>query len=686
MVGLTALIFVINISLVKAPKETVVVDICDQPINKNTPLECLTPIPGCSDAPSNSSRACSNDMMDSFFYQAIAGANSKAAFYDLMDKYYMGDDGCSDNHYNDSSWGHKQSSSQAAYLFALKGYELQSGFNDYRKEQLKYIIQDAALECRFRENLICDEFTGYNSGTESCAEEYASYVALLAVIKNMYPELLDPLLDLSTDVNQLEEKYLNAALSPHSIDNLPAALAQEQIDYPSFPDPKVRLKVYKNGGESPVAAATTLIFLNNAVSTYVASGNPERIPPYYIDQNIIGLYQWIRSKSNSDDFSQTCHNSVGNLISCNDPGDLNAKAQNLPAGRLILNLFGNISTSPNEYDFIDFDLVKADGTRLLQSQSMIYDNYNYSLFGINDVAIAPLVNYSTGKPSQEFVAYVSGAGLYDWYYQDIPLEENCPHTFSSQYNYFPGEGNKLKIPAPESPDIRRCIGVYGINESSRFKTGPATAAVYLRNKPSSVTISPIETGIQSKANQLFTATAEDAAFYNWYHKDVPISSQCPKEYFEDDLQVLNGHSREAFTPPKKGEKRCLAVYAANSMSENAATVGPAVAEIILVEKGGPPNRLSLKPDKISISPGYSKTLSVSAENVSRFDWYAKDISESLECPDYYTEEDILKENGGNTMSIEPPSAGKRCVAVFATNDKNEWSGPVVTEVTVTRYL
>jgi len=248
-------------------------------------------------------------------------------------------------------WGNGWLSKFVANLLAVRGYELREQLTTEQNGQLNDVLTDAVRDDTFRLDTMCgvDWWNG-------CSEDFVSFLALIARVKNFYPEVVTRVgVD---ELNRLEQKYLFLTFSTVN--------GYYSLRYDTTEDgPHVVMR--NHGVHNAVYSGLLLIYLNHALESYSRVGNP--VPNYYKNPTILfavaDMFRWLQSVSTSDGLSYlvACRKVGGGVVSCSDQYTANAIPQIVPAGRLIANLFGDsLNVFPEgKYQYRVFDTTYTGG-------------------------------------------------------------------------------------------------------------------------------------------------------------------------------------------------------------------------------------------------------------------------------------------------------------------------------------
>jgi hypothetical protein len=301
---------------------------------------------------------------------------------------------------------------------------------------------------------------------------------------------------------------------------------------------------------------------------------------------------------------------------------------------------------------------------------------------------------------QSFVANAVGALRYDWYHLDIPVNDECPLMYTE--NKIQHGGVSEHYGPPMDTDTKRCVAVYASNrvEDGGDWTGPAIATVYLVEEPggapTNLRVNPTTANIQAGATQVFIASSDGGARYDWYDKVVRLQTTeevtkdaiaprttCPavdpaNNYSGYNRQVNAGQAMSYGPPADTNTMRCVVVYASDQVEPGGNWAEPVTAKVFLATAGGPPQNLTISPEGAELEEGEIQEFVANATGALRYDWYYSDVPFNDPCPSLYTENKI--QNGGISEQYGPPADAdtKRCVAVYASTsveDGGQWTGP-----------
>lgn len=247
-------------------------------------------------------------------------------------------------------WGNGWLSKFVASQLAVRGFELRLQLSDAQNNQVEDVLLDAVSEGTFQLDSDCG-INPYNT----CSEDFVSFVALIARVKNFYPNVVSRVG--VEELNRLEKKYLSLTLA---INNGYYSLSQEQTE------DGIHILASNHSGQSAVYSGILLIYLNHAIESYSRMKNP--VPNYYRESSILAsildMFSWLQSVSAPDGsyYLNNCLRS-GVLVSCGDVYTADAIPQVIPVGRLIRNLFGDSQEvfSPGKYSYQLFDTSYTGG-------------------------------------------------------------------------------------------------------------------------------------------------------------------------------------------------------------------------------------------------------------------------------------------------------------------------------------
>ncbi len=241
-------------------------------------------------------------------------------------------------------WGDGWLSKFVANLLAIRGWNCWSQLDQQQQSQLVDVMSDAINESTFR----LDQTCGLDSWN-SCSEDFVSMLALVARVKNFYPQVVERVG--INYLNNLEQKYLHLVFTTK---NGYYSLVREQtLD-------GVHTLTHNHGEQSAVYSGALMMYTNLAIESYSLAGN--RVPLYFISDNevvsnIRDMFSWMQTLSTSDGtvFLNNCMNYQGNLVSCGDLTVTSAIPQVITPGRFIHNLFGDGGFSAGMYEYRLFD-------------------------------------------------------------------------------------------------------------------------------------------------------------------------------------------------------------------------------------------------------------------------------------------------------------------------------------------
>ncbi|MCX7616106.1 MAG: hypothetical protein N2Z68_01805 [Patescibacteria group bacterium] len=252
-------------------------------------------------------------------------------------------------------WGNGWLSKFVASNLAINGYRFRDYLSSEQKEQLNTVLSDAVKLSTFRLDTTCG-IDPWNS----CSEDFVSFLALIARVKNFYPEVVSRVeKELGEDyfIN-VEKKFLELTFTD---ENGFYSLVREET---GLQDGVSYVLARNHGEQSAVYSALLLIYLNHALASYPLSGN--KIPSFYreskVVENIKSLFSWLQEVSSPDgnSFLGACQAYGKEIVACNDSKVANAIPKVLPAGRLIRNLVAagvlpKEVFKENKYHYLDFD-------------------------------------------------------------------------------------------------------------------------------------------------------------------------------------------------------------------------------------------------------------------------------------------------------------------------------------------
>ena len=270
-------------------------------------------------------------------------------------------------------WGNGWVAKFIANLLAVRGYEFRSELSEAQQQQLEDVLVDAVNESTFVIDLDCGDANTTLGKWNSCSEDFVSYLALVARVKNFYPNVVSRVG--INELNRIEQKYL---MLTFTVNNGYYSLVKDQ----TLDGEHVIMRNHR--GQSAVYTGLLLIYLNHALESYSRVGNP--VPYWYKDATFLNtisdMFKWLQSVSTSDGVSYltSCRYYSGGLVSCNDQFTAAAIPQIIPSGRLIKNLFGETMFSADKYSFLLFDdTYSAGNMNFGRKADYNFDNKEFSI-------------------------------------------------------------------------------------------------------------------------------------------------------------------------------------------------------------------------------------------------------------------------------------------------------------------
>ncbi len=244
-------------------------------------------------------------------------------------------------------WGKGWLAKHVVVVLLMRAYELRSALGPELAKGVDRLAVDALDEGTFR-------IDGCGVVGNSCAEDFASMLALAAIARNLFPAVVAALGD--TTLERIEKRYLALTLTTR---NRSFGLVREVSPI----DGREYVLVQNHGGQSAVYSAIVLTQLGNALHAYLAVGR--RVPGFYTEDqeltaNLRSMMAWLQTTALPDGsaFVSGClEYTSGQVGPCNDPAFANAAPTQLPGGRAVALLLGESALGAG-YRFTRF---AADG-------------------------------------------------------------------------------------------------------------------------------------------------------------------------------------------------------------------------------------------------------------------------------------------------------------------------------------
>lgn len=227
-------------------------------------------------------------------------------------------------------WGKGWLAKHVVVVLLMRAFELRGALSPELAVVVDRLALDALDEATFR-------IDGCGVTGNSCAEDFASMLALAAIARNLFPGVAAALGD--TTLERIEKRYLTLTLTTR---NRSFGLVREvsPIDGREYP------LVQNHGGQSAVYSAIVLTQVGNALHAYLAAGR--RIPGFYAEDqelaaNLRSMMAWLQTTALPDGsaFVNGCvEYASGQAGPCNDPAFASAVPTQLPAGRPVALLLG----------------------------------------------------------------------------------------------------------------------------------------------------------------------------------------------------------------------------------------------------------------------------------------------------------------------------------------------------------
>lgn len=240
-------------------------------------------------------------------------------------------------------WGKGWLGKHVVAVLLMRAYELRHQLSASLRDELDRLAVDALDESTFR-------IDGCGVTGNSCAEDFGSMLAAVAIARNLYPAVVAELGD--EELDRLERKYFTLAFTTR---NRCFGLVRET----SLIDGEEYAMVQNHSGQSAVYTAIVLTELGNALQAYLAAGR--RIPALYRDDpelvaNMRSMMAWLQTTALPDGsaFVEGCrHYGTGQAAACNDPLFANTVPTFVPGGRAVALLLGEAALGPG-YRFFGF--------------------------------------------------------------------------------------------------------------------------------------------------------------------------------------------------------------------------------------------------------------------------------------------------------------------------------------------
>jgi len=270
-----------------------------------------------------------------------------ARFEELLDLYWTdpGNRWCSPTGAANTGWGHDKGLMYFALYDAGRVWrELErSGvrFTEAQAAKLRAVFLDALAEAAGGTYYYfgkCNLFAGRVNFDNSCAEDDAAISKFVAVVRNLFPELAA---EAGGDgaLAALERRFFEKAYSTDYEHGGGLLVVDGEVTLPN------------HGGPSYPYAAVNIIGANNARDAYLLAGNG--LPEWYRHPNLGALFRGLQTRALSDGsaFTDNCFLNSGSVVSCGDPGGMNAAPGMLPAGRFVRAVFGEEAFTGGLYTF-----------------------------------------------------------------------------------------------------------------------------------------------------------------------------------------------------------------------------------------------------------------------------------------------------------------------------------------------
>lgn len=240
-------------------------------------------------------------------------------------------------------WGRGWLAKHVVAVLLMRAYELRQQLSAALLDEIDRLAVDALDETTFR-------IDGCGVTGNSCAEDFGSMLAVVAIARSLYPAAVAALGD--EELERLERKYFSLTFTTR---NRSFGLVRET----SLIDGQEYAMVQNHSGQSAVYSAIVLTELGNALQAHLAAGR--RIPSFYLDDpdlvaNLRSMMAWIQTTALPDGsaFVEGCrHYGTGQVAACNDPLFADTVPTFLPAGRAVALLLGEAALGPG-YRFLEF--------------------------------------------------------------------------------------------------------------------------------------------------------------------------------------------------------------------------------------------------------------------------------------------------------------------------------------------
>lgn len=277
-------------------------------------------------------------------------------------------------------WGKGWLAKHVAVVLLMRAFELRSALGPELAQGVDRLAVDALDEATFR-------IDGCGVLGNSCAEDFASMLALAAIARNLFPGVVAALGD--TTLERIEKRYLTLTLTTR---NRSFGLVREVSPI----DGREYALVQNHGGQSAVYSAIVLTQVGNALHAYLAAGR--RVPGFYTEDqaltaNLRSMMAWLQTTALPDGsaFVSGCvEYASGQAGPCNDPAFANAVPTQLPAGRPVALLFGEAALGA-DYRFTRF-AANGPGGATSAGRAYQYDAINPEAV---DAGLAATVTGST---------------------------------------------------------------------------------------------------------------------------------------------------------------------------------------------------------------------------------------------------------------------------------------------------
>lgn len=261
-------------------------------------------------------------------------------------------------------WGKGWLAKHIVVVLLMRAFELRDRLSPELASAVDRLAADALDETTFR-------IDGCGVLGNSCAEDFASMMAVAAIARSLYPGVAAAVGE--KKLERLERKYFTLTFTTR---NRSFGLVRELSPI----DGREYAMVQNHSGQSAVYSAIVLTILGNALQAHLAAGH--RVPAFYLEDaeivaNVRSMMAWLQTTalaSGSAFVSGCLDYATGRPGDCNDPQFANAVPTSIPAGRAIALLFGQAAFGPG-YQFRAFEGGDS-GVLISDGRAYQYDGIN----------------------------------------------------------------------------------------------------------------------------------------------------------------------------------------------------------------------------------------------------------------------------------------------------------------------